>query len=65
MKKTNIFHMVLTLRVSHAMMLIARCRCFFAVLQFVVITGCYASLRRTKKQQQQRTLNTIQLRILG
>ncbi len=46
------------------MMLIVRCYCFFTVLQFVVITGCYASLRRAKKQQQ-RTLNTIQLKVLG
>jgi len=62
--KDNIFCLVLTTRVNHAMMLIARCFLFFAVLQFVVITSYYASLRLAKKKQQ-RTLNTIQLMILG
>lgn len=46
--KVSIFHIALTLRAlraSYAMMLIARCYCFFTVLQFVVITGYYASFR--------------------
>ncbi len=56
--------MALILRVSYAMMLIVRFCCFFAVLQFVVITCYYASLRRANKQQK-RTLNIIQLRVVG
>ncbi len=47
-----------------AMMFIARYSFIFAVLQFVAITRYYASLRLAKKKQY-RTLNTIQLRILG
>ena len=46
------------------MKLIACRSFFFAVLQFVVITSYYVSLRLAKKKQQ-RTLNTTQLRILG
>jgi len=46
------------------MMLIARRCFFFTALQFVAITSYYASLCLAKKKQQ-RTLNTIQLRILG
>jgi len=46
------------------MMLIARCSFFFTALQFVDITNYTVSLRLAKKQQQ-RTLNTTQLRILG
>ena len=57
-------YMVLISRVSYAMMFIARCSLIFAVLQFVVITSYYASLRLAKNKQQ-RTLNTIQLRRLG
>ena len=56
--------MVLTLKVFHAMMLIAHCSLLFAALQFVVITRYYASLRLAKNKQQC-TLNTIQLRALG
>ncbi len=55
---------VLTCKVSHAMVFIARCSFIFAALQFVAITNYYASLRLAKKKQQ-RTLNTIQLRFLG
>jgi hypothetical protein len=62
--KNNILFIAFTLRVGHAMMLIARCSLFFAALQFVAITRYYASLRLAKKKQQ-RTLNTIQLRFLG
>jgi len=46
------------------MAFIARRCFFFATLQFVVITRYYVSLRLVKKKQQ-RTLYTIQLRILG
>jgi len=56
--------MLRTLKVNHAMMLIAHCALFFAALQFVVITCYYASLRLAKDKQQ-RTLSTIQLRVLG
>jgi len=42
--KYNISYVVLTTRVDHAMMFIARCASFFAVLQ---------------KKKQQRTLNTV------
>lgn len=51
-------------RVSRAMMLIARYSFIFAVLQFVAITRYYALLRLAKNKQY-RTLNIIQLRILG
>jgi len=46
------------------MMLIARRSFFFTALQFVVKMRYTVSLRLAKKKQQ-RTLNTIQLRILG
>ena len=46
------------------MMFIARYCFIFAVLQFVVITRYYAS-SRLAKMKQYRTLNTIQLGILG
>ncbi len=61
---SNIFNMIDTIWVSHAMMFIARYCFIFAVLQFVAITRYYSSLRLAKKKQY-RTLNTIQLRILG
>ena len=50
--------------VSNTMMLIVHCFLLFAVLQFVVITGYYASLRLAKNNKQS-ALNTIQLRFLG
>ena len=50
--------------VSDAMLFIAHCFLLFAVLQFVVITGYYVSLRLAKNKKQS-TLNTIQLRFLG
>ncbi len=53
-----------TLKVNHAMMLIAHCSLSFAALHFVVITSYYSSLRLAKNKQQC-TLSTIQLRILG
>ena len=53
-----------TIRVSHAIVLIAHCCLFFSALQFVVITRYYASLRLAKNKQQC-TLSTIKLRILG
>jgi hypothetical protein len=56
--------MTLTFKVKNGMMLIARRSFFFTALQFVVITSYYVSLRLAKKKQQ-RTLNTIQLKILG
>ena len=62
--KTLFLDIGFTYRVNHAMIFIARCCFIFAVLQFVVITRYYASLRFAKKKQQ-RTLNTIQLRNLG
>jgi len=46
------------------MMLIARRCFFFTALQFVLITSYTVSWRLAKKKQQ-RTPNTIQLRILG
>lgn len=46
------------------MLFIAHCFLIFAALQFVVITGYYASLRLAKNKKQS-TLNTIQLRFLG
>jgi len=60
----NIFYMALTTRMSYAMIFIARGSLFFAVLRFVAIISYYASLCLAKKNQQP-TLNTIQLRILG
>ncbi len=60
----NTFHMIDTIWVILAMMLIARYCFIFAVLQFVAITRYYSSLRLAKKKQH-RTLNTIQLRISG
>ncbi|MCB1936632.1 MAG: hypothetical protein KDF59_11885, partial [Nitrosomonas sp.] len=42
----------------------AHCFLIFAALQFVVITGYYASSRLAKIKKQG-TLNTIQLRFLG
>ncbi len=56
--------MIDTILVSLAMMFIARYCFIFAVLQFVVITRYYSSLRLAKKKQY-RTLDTTQLRILG
>jgi hypothetical protein len=50
--------------VNHTMVFIARCFLIPAMLQFVVITRYYASLRLTGNKNQ-RTLNPIQLRFLG
>jgi len=50
--------------VSQTMVLIARRFLIFAALQFVVITGYYASLCLAKNKNQ-RTLNSIQLRFSG
>ena len=50
--------------VSNTMVFIAYCFLIFAVLQFVVIKGYYASLHLAKNKKQS-TLNTIQLRFLG
>ncbi|MDR4514924.1 hypothetical protein [Nitrosomonas sp.] len=46
------------------MMFIAHCFLLLAALQFIVITGYYASLRLAKNKKQS-TLNAIQLRFLG
>ena len=61
--KQIFFQMPLTLKVNHAMMLIAHCSLLFSALQFVVITSYYASLRLVKNKQRC-TLSTIQLGIL-
>ena len=45
-------------------MFIAHCFLIFAALQFVAITGYYASLRLAKSKKQS-TLNTTQLSFLG
>jgi hypothetical protein len=54
----------LTQMVNHTMVFIARCFLIPATLQFIVITRYYASLRLAGNKNQ-RTLNPIQLRILG
>jgi hypothetical protein len=54
----------LTQMVNHTMVFIARCFLIPATLQFVVITRYYASLRLAGNNNQ-RTLNPIQLRFLG